>query len=160
MNKEQLTKKAESLGIDVDGRWSNERIQQEIDQKEADNQAKAGATAPAAAPEAPQPSAPLSPNQPTGTDSTNGLPFPRFTPADDTPPPKIVGQTPGETPRPIPETVKPNPKEKTITVVLKADYWPEEGDRKKAGESLDIPATKAKELIRDGKASLPVPGDD
>lgn len=158
MNKEQLTKKAESLGIDVDGRWSNERIQQEIDQKEADNRANAGAAP--VAPTAPQPPAPLSPNQPTGTDSANGLPFPRFAPADDAPPPKIIGQTPGETPRPIPETVKPNPKEKAITVVLNADYWPEEGDRKKAGESVAVPATKAKELIRDGKASLPMPGDE
>jgi hypothetical protein len=156
MTKEQLTKKAESLGIDVDGRWNNERIQQEIDKKEAWNAAQA-APAPLATPQAP---APVSPTQPTGTDSGNGLPLSRFTPVDDAPPPEIVGITPGETPRPIPATIEPDNSEKTIRVVLKADYWPEEGERQLAGTALDIPASKAKELMRTDKAYIPAPDED
>lgn len=160
MNKTQLTKKAEALGIDVDGRWNEERIQQEISNKEAWRASQAGITVTTGLPVAPQAAAPVSPTQPTGTDSTNGLPLARFTPVSDTPPPEVVGITPGETPRPILATVEPDKREKTITVVLKADYWPEEGERVLAGTSLDVPATKAKELMRTDKAYIPAPGDD
>jgi hypothetical protein len=153
MTKEQLTKKAETLGIDVDGRWNNERIQQEIDKKEAWSAAQTSNAA-LADNQAP---VPVSPTQPTGTDSGNGLPLSRFTPVDDAPPPEIVGITPGETPRPIPKTVEPDNSEK---VVLKADYWPEEGERQLAGTALEIPATKAKELMRTDKAYIPAPDED
>lgn len=153
MNKEQLTAKAESLGIEVDGRWSNERIQQEIDKKEAAN--KEAAQAPVTPPPV-QPDIPRAPNQPTGTDSTNGLPLARFAPADDAPPPQIVGITPGETPQPIPATVEPKNNEKTVKVILDAAYWPEEGDRREAGTRLDVPLSKARELVEAKKAHLPM----
>jgi hypothetical protein len=159
MTKAQLIKKAEALGIDVDGRWNEERIQQEISNKEASNAAQGNLTVTTGLPTTPQAPAPLSPNQPTGTDSTNGLPLARFTPVSDTAPPKVVGITPGETPRPILATVEPDNSEKTIKVVLKADYWPEQGERVLAGTALDIPATKAKELMRTDKAYIPAPGD-
>lgn len=157
MTKAQLTKKAEELGIEVDGRWNEDRIQQEIDKKEAAN--KAASQAPVA-PTPSKPDIPRAPNQPTGTDSTNGLPLARFAPADDAAPPEIVGITPGETPQPIPATVEPKNNEKTVKVVLDAAYWPEEGDRREAGTSLEVPSTKAKELISAGKAHLPFPEDD
>jgi hypothetical protein len=157
MTKAQLTKKAEDLGIEVDGRWNEDRIQQEIDKKEAAS--KAANQAPVA-PTPAQPDIPRAPNQPTGTDSTNGLPLARFAPADDAPPPEVVGITPGETPQPIQATVEPKSNEKSVKVVLDADYWPEEGDRRLAGSALDVPSSKAKELIATGKAHLPFPEDD
>lgn len=153
MNKEQLTKKAESLGIDVDGRWNNERIQQEIDKKEA------------AAARVSDPATP----SPTGTDRADYVSPPTGDiTAENTPkqpdnpdaPPQVIGQTPGETPRPILASAEPVKGEKKIKVVLDADYWPEEGERRKAGEGLAIPASKAKELIQAGKAHLPMPEDD
>lgn len=151
MNKEQLTKKAESLGIDVDGRWSNERIQEAIDAKEAEGTAATGTNAPTgtgAGNEATPPSGDIvnekTPKQPNNPDA----------------PPQVIGQTPGETPRPLFAAPEPAKGEKKIKVVLDSDYWPEEGERRKAGEALSIPASKAKELIQTGKAHIPMPEDE
>lgn len=151
MTKEQLTKKAEALGIEVDSRWGAERIQQEIDKKEA---ADAAASAAARI-------ANTGPNGPTGTDNVAApQPTIKFAPDLTSEPPKIVDQTPGETPRPITETVEPKAKEKKVKVVLNAAYWPEEGTRVEAGDSIEIPASKAKELVTAGKAQYPHPGDE
>lgn len=157
MSNTKLVKRAESLGITVDGRWSDDRIKQEIDQKEAEAKLQSISGGQNAANTAPIPQAP---NQPTGTDSTNGLPMARFAPLDDAPPPEIEGITPGETPRPIPATVEPDNSERTVKVILDADYWPAEGDRVKAGEALDIPLSKAKELVSAGKAHRPLTEDE
>ncbi|KQS79038.1 hypothetical protein ASG25_10655 [Rhizobium sp. Leaf384] len=106
---------------------------------------------------------------PTGTDGTSGIVAPTGDitaettpkqPANADAPPQVIGQTPGETPRALfaaPETVKG---EKQIAVVLDADYWEADGDRKTAGSGVTVSATKAKELIQNGKAHLPFPEDD
>lgn len=89
---DDLKKQAEELGIKIDGRWSDDRIREEID--------KALAGAPASAPAEPA----------------------------------------------------SEPAEPVVPVLLKTDYWPFEGDRRKAGETLDVAHSKARELIRAGKA--------
>lgn len=72
------------------------------------------------------------------------------------PPPEVAGITPGDTPSPILADPKPEKKEKEIEVILKAAYWPEEGERREIGESVKVPASKAKQLIAQDKAFVPV----
>lgn len=134
-----LVQQAEELGIKVDGRWSDERLQQEIDKKLAEPAKKPG-------------------NAPTGTeaadddeDDTVGM----VPPSSPPPPPEAVTTTPGPTPAPVIQPV-PNtkPKEKQIDILLKADYWPVENDRREAGSLVKVPMSKAKELIAQGKAEV------
>lgn len=102
---------------------------------------------------------------PTGTDSANEATMPTGDiinenapkqPNNPDAPPQIIGQTPGETPRPIFPDPEPAKKEKQIKVVLDSDFWPEEGERKRAGETVSIGRTKAQELIANGKAHIPL----
>ncbi len=80
---------------------------------------------------------------------------------DNAAPPEVEGITPGPSPNSIVADPKPKKaKEKTIEVRLKFDYWPEEGDRKAAGEVVEIPVSKAKQLISQGKAEIPLDEDD
>lgn len=79
---------------------------------------------------------------------------------DDAAPPKVEGLTPGDTPSPVLKTEEPKSKEKTRKVRLKFDYWPEEGVRKAAGEVIPLPLSKAKELISQGKAEIPLEEED
>lgn len=84
---------------------------------------------------------------------------------DDAAPPKVEGITAGDTPSPIIATEEPKPKakakaEKERQIVLKADYWPEEGKREVAGTKVSVPESKARELISQGKAELPFDGDE
>lgn len=78
-------------------------------------------------------------------------------------PPKVEGITAGETPSPILATEEPKPKgkaEKERSIILKADYWPEEGRREVAGSKVSVPESKARELISQGKAELPFDGEE
>jgi len=77
-------------------------------------------------------------------------------------PPEVEGITPGPSPTSIIADPKPKAKakEKTIEVRLKFDYWPEEGDRKAAGEVVEVPMSNAKQLISQGKAEIPLGEDD
>ncbi|EUB95886.1 hypothetical protein PMI07_002374 [Rhizobium sp. CF080] len=83
---------------------------------------------------------------------------------DNAAPPEVDGITPGPSPSPIIADPKPKAKEKakekTVEVRLKFDYWPEEGDRKAAGEVVEVPMSKAKQLISQGKAEIPLGEDD
>lgn len=82
---------------------------------------------------------------------------------DDSAPPKVEGITPGDTPSPILAQEKPKTKgkaEKDRSIILKADYWPEEGQREVAGSKISVPESKARELISQGKAELPFDGDE
>ncbi|MBX5206693.1 hypothetical protein [Rhizobium sp. NZLR11] len=109
-----LEKQAAELGIKVDKRWSDERLQQEIDKTLA---------APAAGQENPQemkPAYPVNPAQPVNE------------PAHD------IGM---------------DKKEKTTPVKLLYDTWLEADVRTPAGEVVDLPLSKAKEMISQGKAA-------
>ena len=136
MNKAELVERATALGIDVDGRWSNERLQQEIQQKEAEQSSNKGNPA-----------------------TENASPAPVVSDPD-APPPEVVGVTPGPTPTSLVKSEPPKAKEKTAKVILTADYWPEEDKRVSAGESIDLPVSKARELIITGKAKQPLPEAD
>lgn len=62
-----------------------------------------------------------------------------------------------------PKTVTLDPDETKVPMLLKVDYWPEEGgERHKAGKVVEIPVSKAKELLKAGKAERAdaMPGDD
>jgi hypothetical protein len=133
MNKAELVERATALGIDVDGRWSNERLQQEIQQKEA---AQA--------------------NNEAGSATENATPAPVVSDPD-APPPEVVGVTPGPTPTSLVKSEPPKANEKKAKVVLKVDYWPEEDKRIKAGETIELPVSKAREMILAQKAEQPLP---
>lgn len=75
-------------------------------------------------------------------------------------PPKVEGVTPGDTPSPILKTEEPKSKEKTKSIRLKFDYWPEEGEREPSGSVISVPVSKAKELISQGKAEIPLEDDE
>lgn len=51
-------------------------------------------------------------------------------------------------------------KEATTPVLLKYDYWLTEGERLKAGSTVDLPIPAAKELIAAGKAERADPFPD
>lgn len=131
-----LKDQAEALGITVPGNWGDKRIQEEIEkiQKPALDPGQASTTQ----------AAPIVPNN--------------------APPPAVSGITPGPSPTSIIEEPKPKAKEKakekTIEVRLKFDYWPEDGERKSAGEVVEVPMRKAKQLISQGKAEIPLDEDD
>lgn len=133
MNKAELVERATALGIDVDGRWSNERLQQEIQQKEA---AQA--------------------NNEASSATENATPAPVVSDPD-APPPEVVGVTPGPTPTSLVKSEPPKANEKKAKVVLKVDYWPEEDKRIKAGETIELPVSKAREMILAQKAEQPLP---
>lgn len=112
---DDLKKQAEELGIIVDKRWSQARLQQEIDNALA----------------APSGNAPA------------------------------VGAAGGQEIKPVfaaPVVDKPaedigmDKKEKTTPVKLLYDTWMEADVRTPAGEIVDLPISKAKELIQQGKA--------
>lgn len=59
--------------------------------------------------------------------------------------------------------LKPEPKTAPLTPVkLFYDYWLTDGDRRKAGQILDLPVLEAKALIAAGKAERadPFPGEE
>jgi len=97
---------------------------------------------------------PLDPGQASTTEQAPILP-------DDAAPPEVEGITPGPSPTSIIADPKPKKvKEKMVEVRLKFDYWPEEGERKSAGEVVEVPVSKAKQLIGQGKAEIPLGEDD
>lgn len=129
-----LKDQAEALGIHVPGNWGDKRIQEEIDKVQK--------------PE-------LDPGQASTTQAAPIV-------SENAPPPAVSGITPGPSPSPIIDDPKPKEKakEKTIEVRLKFDYWPDEGERKSAGEVVEVPMSKAKQLIGQGKAEIPLDEDD
>ena len=72
------------------------------------------------------------------------------------PPPAVEGATPGPTPSPILADLETKASEKKVEVRLKFDYWPEEGVREEAGTTVSVPRSKAKQLISQGKAEIPL----
>lgn len=103
---------------------------------------------------------PQAPSQPTGTDTTNGTPTERPASVANAAPPPVAGITPGETPSVIlVDAPAPTKKEKEVDVVLKVAYWPEEDVRKEPGETITVPISKAKVLIAQGKAEVPLSED-
>lgn len=101
---------------------------------------------------------PLDPGQASTTEQAPLVP-------DDAAPPKVEGITPGPSPTPILADAEPKAKakgkaEKEREVILKVDYWPEEGVRKESGSKISLPESKARELISQGKAELPFDEED
>lgn len=129
----QLKLKAEALGITVPGNWGDKRIQEEIDKVQGTGGNGDGVLDPGQGSTIQQ--APVSPNAP---------------------PPPVSGITPGDTPQPIVADPEPTKKEKQVEILLKADFWPEEGERKMAGEKVTVGMGKAKQLIQAGKAEIPL----
>ncbi|MGE7367902.1 hypothetical protein ACQKKX_02375 [Neorhizobium sp. NPDC001467] len=129
----ELKLKAEALGITVPGNWGDKRIQEEIDRHNAGQRNGNGVLDPGQGSTTQQ--APVSPNAP---------------------PPPVSGITPGDTPQPIVEDPEPTKKEKQVEILLKADFWPEEGERKMVGEKVTVGLGKAKQLIGAGKAEIPL----
>lgn len=107
---DDLKKQAEELGITVDKRWSEARLQQEIDKALA---------APAVG-------------------AAGG---------EEIIPP--IAAKPVEKPA---EDIGIDKKEKTTPVRIFYDTWMEEDVRTPAGSVVDLPISKAKELIAQGKA--------
>lgn len=102
--------------------------------------------------------APLDPGQASTTEQADLVP-------KDAAPPKVEGITPGPSPSPILAEGEPKTKgkakaEKEREIILKVDYWPEEGERKESGSKISVPESKARELISQGKAELPFDKDD
>lgn len=112
---DDLKKQAEELGITVDKRWSEARLQQEIDKALA---APAAGNAVVGAAGGEQIIPPTSPNVPDK-------------PAED---------------------IGIDKKEKTTPVKILYDTWMEADVRTPAGSVVDLPISKAKELIEQGKA--------
>ncbi|MEX2741091.1 hypothetical protein AB3480_06540 [Rhizobium mongolense] len=132
MTNPALKVQAEALGITVHNNWNDKRIQEEIEKVQGANQTNPGQAS---------------------TTQQASIP-------ENAPPPAVSGITPGDTPSPILADPKPEKKEKEVEVLLKAAYWPEEGVRKEIGDKVTVPMSKAKQLISQGKAEIPLSEDD
>jgi hypothetical protein len=125
---DDLKKQAEELGITVDKRWSEARLQQEIDKALAaptPGAADAGLqNAPATAPA-------------VGAAGGEQIIPPSAPPSTADKPVKSIGM---------------DKKEKTTPVKILYDTWMEAYVRTPAGSVVDLPISKAKELIEQGKA--------
>jgi hypothetical protein len=145
MKRDELLKKASDLGIDVDGRWSDQRLQSEIDKKQAENDTgnKRGQDDKADEPKVI--------HEPTRPDTT---PQVAMEPKNMGPQPVTV---PGETRNEQP----PQPKGGDVPIRLKYDTWFKEDQRTKAGAIVKTDLETAKRLIADGKAERadPLPGE-
>lgn len=132
MSNPALKAQAEALGINVPGNWGDKRIQEEIETVQG-----SGRTDPGQASTTQQ--APENPNAP---------------------PPEVVGITKGDTPSPILADLEPKKKEREVEVLLKAAYWSADDVRHEIGEKVTLGMSKAKQLISQGKAEIPLSEDD
>lgn len=141
MKRNELLKKAEALGIHVDGRWSDERIESEIEKKETADKKADDADA----------DAPEVVSQPHAPDTT---PQVALRPVNMGPQPTTI---PGES-----RNVQPPPAKGGSTPIrLMYDTWFKEDERTRAGSVVKVDVETAKRLIREGKAERadPLPGE-
>lgn len=140
MKRDDLLKKAEKLGVHVDGRWSDERIQSEIDKKQSEQPTDAEHN-----------DAPEIVSQPSAPDVT---PQVALRPVNMGPQPTTV---PGESRNEQP----PPSKGGNTPIRLMYDTWFKEDERTRAGAVVKVDVETAKRLIREGKAERadPLPGE-
>lgn len=139
-----LKKQAEELGLKVDGRWSDDRLQEEIDKVLAGG---AQGDDSASQSDEGQDTAVIEAERDAALEEVERLKA------------QLAAQAPAAPPDPAPVVVKN--KTPMMPVTLLYDYWFEDDVRTPAGETVDVPVSDARALIAAGKAvrADPLPGE-
>ena len=141
VTKAELVKQAETLGIEVDGRWGKDRLQEEVDAVLTGEPQAGGEPHPD---EAEEPETYAQPHLEPQEGRENA------TVAD-----KRIEE-------PVSTDLTKKTEQRPTPVELLKDYWGEDGKRHKKGATIYLATKTAKTLIQSGKAERndPLPGEE